>query len=143
MPDVRRLGRILVGIVRGVSLGLCVAALALWVRSYRGGGETITMVGRAAEVELVSSRGGLMIETYRGWTGGSEFRWVRGESPLRAGTGKYETCGRAWGGFGMGCAVSSGGAHAVAHRWVRVPHWYAAVVFGVVAMGRAALRVRR
>jgi Zn-dependent alcohol dehydrogenase len=57
--------------------------------------------------------------------------------------GNYETCGRTWGGFGIGCAVTCGGSQAVAHRWVRVPHWYAAVVFGVVAMGRAAVRARR
>jgi hypothetical protein len=143
MPDVRRLGRILVGIVRGVSLGLCVAALALWVRSYRGGGETITLVGHSGGVELVSSRGDLTIETYRAWTGGPAWRWVCGEAPLREQVGTYQTCGRAWGGFGIGCAVTSGGPHAVAHRWVRVPHWYVAVVFGVVAMGRIALRARR
>jgi hypothetical protein len=140
---VRRLGRILLRVARGVSLALCVAALGLWVRSYRGGGDTITLVGTSG-VEVVSSRGELVVETYRGWGGGSAWRWVRGESPLREGAGTYEECGRSWRGFGVGCAVtSSSGGRGVGHHWVRVPHWYAALVLAVLPVGRRALKGRR
>jgi hypothetical protein len=139
---VRRLGRIVHRVARGVSLGLCVAALMLWVRSYRGG-ETITLVGRSAGVEVVSSRGGLAVETYRGWPGAPAWRWVRGEGRLRDGAGNHEQRGRAWRGFGVGSGVTSVGTTNVGHRWVSVPHWYAVGVLAVLPLGGRVLRGRR
>jgi hypothetical protein len=135
---VRHFARILFTLCSAVSLVLCVAAAALWVRSGEG-----DVFGKVAPygAEVISKDGRLRLILYRGLPGSSPFRWRRGAVPLRrpatarsyssrhygpveagVGVGLYHVT-ETWGAENAAGASRSDGWVSVTWHVLAAPHW--------------------
>jgi hypothetical protein len=157
----RRLPRILLNAATALSLVLCVATVALWVRSYRLA-DVVGWTGRDRVAVATSDRGRLTVgavtvpatwvaalAAHRGWDRSTRPAGTADVGPTLA---RYPGTRRHWHALGFRWFVSDGGQGqaslgsadaALPQRVVAVPHWATALAFAAAPAWRFGRRSRR